>query len=64
MTLAERFIEYRVKHRITQKALAALLDEKAGTIFRIEANYNKPHRYNEIRLERKMTALEKQDETV
>lgn len=62
MTLGERMLQYRAKHKISQRQLAELLGEKhINTIHRIECNKHKPHKINEIRLTEKMDKLEEEE---
>lgn len=58
MTLGERMLEYRAKHKLTQKQLANLLDENPNTIFKCENDKHKLHKVNEVRLHLKMRNLE------
>ena len=62
MTLGERMLQYRAKHKISQRQLAELLGEKhINTIHRIECDKHKPHKINEIRLTEKMDKLEEEE---
>lgn len=62
MTLGERMLQYRARHRISQRKLADLLGEKhINTIHRIEKGKIKPHKANEIRLSAKMCELEEKE---
>ena len=62
MTLGERMLQYRAKHKISQRQLTELLGEKhINTIHRIECNKHKPHKINEIRLTEKMDKLEEEE---
>ena len=62
MTLGERMLQYRAKHKISQRQLAELLGEKyINTIHRIEYNKHKLHKINEIRLTEKMDKLEEEE---
>ena len=61
MTLGERMLEYRAKHKISQLKLAVILDESVGTIYRCESENFKLHKVNEIRLKNKMNELEEKD---
>lgn len=62
MTLGERMLQYRARHKISQKKLAELLGEKhINTIHRIECGKHKPHKANEIRMSAKMSELEAEE---
>lgn len=62
MTLGERMLHYRARHRMSQRKLADLLGEKhVNTIHRIESGQHKPHKINEIRLTEKMDKLEAEE---
>lgn len=62
MTLGERMLQYRARHKISQKKLAELLGEKhINTIHRIECGKHKPHKANEIRLTERMYELEAEE---
>ena len=62
MTLGERMLQYRARHKISQRKLAELLGEKhINTIHRNECNKHKPHKINEIRLTEKMDKLEEEE---
>ena len=61
MTLGERMLQYRARHRISQSKLAELMDEDLMTIYRIENGIHKPHKINEIRLTEKMDKLEAEE---
>lgn len=62
MTLGERMLQYRARHKISQRKLAELLGEKhINTIHRIECGKHKPHKINEIRLTEKMDKLEEEE---
>ena len=61
MTLGERMLQYRARHRISQGKLAELMDEDLMTIYRIENSIHKPHKINEIRLTEKMDKLEAEE---
>lgn len=58
MTLAERILNYRAEHRLTQAQMAELLGTNHGMIFRIENNTHKPHRVNVVRFSKKLDELE------
>lgn len=62
MTLGERMLNYRARHRLSQRQLAELLGEKHITsICRIEKNICKPHKSREIRLSQLMDKLETEE---
>ena len=61
MTLAERMIAYRAKHRLTQRQLDILLDEHVGTVWRVESGYYKTHKANAARMDMKLRELEERD---
>lgn len=63
MTLGERMLQYRARHKISQRKLAELLGEKhINTIHRIECGKHKPHKINEIRMSARMSELEAEEE--
>ena len=63
MTLGERMLQYRARHKISQRKLAELLGEKhINTIQRIECGKHKPHKINEIRMSARMSELEAEEE--
>ena len=56
--LALRMLSYRARNRLSQRALAELMDENLMTNYRIEGGVHKPHKVNEMRLSQKMDELE------
>lgn len=61
LNLGERMLEYRAKHKLTQKQLAKLLGENSNTVFKFESGKTKPHKVNEVRVHFKMRELEMND---
>lgn len=59
--LGVRMISYRARHRLSVRAFAELIGEHMNSIYRIENNIHKPHKINEIRLEKKMDKLEAEE---
>ena len=57
-----RMLTYRARHRLSQTALAQLIDENVMTISRTENGITKPHKATEIRLTEKMDKLEAEEE--
>lgn len=60
MTLAERMIMYRAKHKLTQREMGGLIDESLNMIFKCEKGVNL-HTVNRLRLEMKLKELEEQE---
>lgn len=56
-----RMLTYRARHKLSQTALAQLIDESVMTIYRTENGICKPHRATEIRLTEKMDKLEAEE---
>ena len=61
MTLADKILNYRAKHHLTQKQIAEILGESAMMIHRIECGKVKTHRVNEVRIFNKLNELEEKD---
>lgn len=59
--LALRMLSYRARNRLSQRALANLMDENLMTIYRTENGICKPHKATEIRLTEKMDKLEAEE---
>ena len=60
MTIGERLIMYRAKHKLSQNKLGELLGERLDTIYRAEHGV-KMHKANELRLQMEMDELEAKD---
>lgn len=60
MTLAERMIMYRAKHKLTQREMGVLINESLNMIFKCEKGVNL-HTVNRLRLEMKLKELEEQE---
>ncbi len=60
--LALRMLSYRARNRLSQRALANLMDEHLMTIYRVESGVHKPHKINEMRLSEKLAKLEEAEE--
>lgn len=58
MTLAERILNYRAEHHLTQTQMAELLGTNISMIFRIESNAHKTHQVNVVRFSKKLDELE------
>lgn len=58
MTLAERILNYRANHHLTQKQMASILGESAMMIYRIECGRYRTHKVNEVRIFNKLNELE------
>lgn len=57
-----RMLTYRARRKLSQTALAQLIDESVMTIYRTENGITKPHKATEIRLTEKMDELEAEEE--
>lgn len=60
MTLAERMVMYRAKHKLTQREMGRLIDESLNMVFKCEKGVNL-HTVNRLRLEMKLKELEEQE---
>lgn len=58
MTYAKQLLEFRAKHNLTQKDLAAVLGTSKSVIYYYEANMHKPTPKNRIIFENKMKEWE------
>jgi transcriptional regulator with XRE-family HTH domain len=61
MTLGERMLSYRARHRISQTKLAELIGETQNVIHIIETGKHRPHKANEMRLSAKIQELEEKE---
>lgn len=61
MTVGERMLRYRAKHRLTQSQLGEKIGETVSTIFRCESGKVKMQKVNEVRLTIKMDELEENE---
>lgn len=60
MTLGERMVMYRAKHKLTQTEMGKLINESLNMIFKCEKGV-KLHTVNRIRLEMKLKELEEHE---
>lgn len=61
MELGERILQYRAKHRLSQRQMAILLGENHNAISWLETGRHKPQKMKEVRLTLKMNELEAKD---
>jgi transcriptional regulator with XRE-family HTH domain len=60
MTLGERMLRYRVRHKLSQRQLGERIDETLNTVYRCERGDNM-HTVNRVRLDEKMKKLEEEE---
>lgn len=64
MELGERILQYRAKHRLTQKQMAILLGEGVQAVYKLENRTHKPQKANAVRIALKLQELEEKEERI